>query len=134
MHEHTKELYKMAIMSYSRPYSLLLSFFGDHRISSDSGCQQGDPAAPLSFSLVLRPILTQLRLRFVASYLNDLTFAEPDPRVVADDLRLLRCAEATTGLLINYQKRDFFRLLRLQSVPAQCPIGTLPAPRRAQDD
>lgn len=105
VHEHAPELYNLAHYAYARPTPL---FFGERRIPSESGCQQGDPSAPLLFSLTLQPILLQLKCKLVVSYLDDLTLSDPDPDVVAADLQLLQLSVATTGLKINASKCELF--------------------------
>lgn len=52
---------------------------------SASGCQLGDPAAPLFFRFVLQPLLLRLEAKLVVAYLNDLTLFDPDPEVLLAD-------------------------------------------------
>ena len=49
---------KWAETCYATPSHL---FFGDHRISSSSGAQQGDPLASLFFALVLQPLIEKIK-------------------------------------------------------------------------
>ena len=105
VHEHVPELYRLASYAYGRPTPL---FFGDHRVESASGCQQGDPAAPLLFSLVLQPLLLRLKSNLVVAYLDDLTLSDPDPSVLADDLRTIREASLSIGLEMNFSKCEMF--------------------------
>ena len=49
---------KWAEACYAAPSHL---FFGNKRISSSSGAQQGDPLASLFFALVLQPLLLRIR-------------------------------------------------------------------------
>ena len=104
-YEHAKEIYNVVHYSYARPTPL---FFGNRRISSESGCQQGDPAAPLLFSLVLQAVLIRLQSQLAVSYLDDLTLADSDPNVLLADLQALRESVVSTGLQMNFNKCELY--------------------------
>ena len=83
-------------------------FFGDSRISSETGAHQGDPLASLFFALVLHPILLQLKdllpnLLLNCSFLDDVTIIGNQASLqTAYDF--LRDEGARVGLSLNPQK------------------------------
>ena len=56
--QHCPKAAKWADTCYASPSHL---FFGDKRLTSASGAQQGDPLASLFFSLVLQPLILKIR-------------------------------------------------------------------------
>ena len=83
-------------------------FFGNHRLSSSSGAQQGDPLASLLFALTLHPLLLRIKdehpnLLLHVFFLDDGTFIG-----TMDDLQsvfdILSKAGPEIGLLLNAAK------------------------------
>ena len=75
IHQHCPKAAAWADFCYGSHSHL---FFSQSRLSSQSGCHQGDPLASLFFSLVLHPILLSLRSQFPTlllnvAYLDDVT-------------------------------------------------------------
>ena len=96
-------------------------FFGTHRLSSESGVQQGDPLGPLLFAIALQPILQELHsnrsdggLQLVFSYLDDCCLAG-DYRAVAQALQHLKDACAAIGLKLNTDKCELIPMAGAQA-------------------
>ena len=90
---------------YAHPSHL---FFGQHRLSSSSGAQQGDPLATLFFSLVLHPLILRIKdelpnLLLLVFFLDDGTFIgrRQDLQAVFD---ILARAGPDLGLHLNATK------------------------------
>lgn len=98
------KIYQFLSSSYSTP-SLL--FFGKDTISSEVGCQQGDPCGPLSFSVTIQPIVNNVRSELNAWYLDDGTIADYYKTVLEDFKVIIKEAEAL-GLKINPDKCELF--------------------------
>ena len=96
--------YPFIWQSYSQPTNLM---FGSKIISSQSGCQQGDPLGPMLFSLALHPIIMQLSSELNLFYLDDGTLGG-DPTTVLNDFRKLINISSTIGLEINPSKCEIF--------------------------
>lgn len=102
--EHFPKIYNLLSSSYSTP-SLL--FFGTKTISSEVGCQQGDPCGPLSFSVTLQPIVEDVQSELNSWYLDDETLADEYKKVL-EDFRMVIVEAKELGLEINPNKCELF--------------------------
>ena len=89
-----------------------LLYFGDHKIFSCRGVQQGDPLGPLCFALTLHPIVKQIRrevpgLLINAWYLNNGTLCGP-PEDICSVLAIIESQGPSRGLLLNMGKSLLF--------------------------
>lgn len=99
-------IYNYIWQCYSSPSTL---FFGDYKIQSKIGCQQGDPCGSMLFSLTIHPIITSLLSDLNLWYLDDGTLAGP-PETVLKDLASLISRFKNIGLEINPSKCELFFL------------------------
>lgn len=97
-------IFPLLSSSYDTP-SLL--FFGEREISSETGCQQGDPCGPLAFSVTIHPMVEEMNSEFNAWYLDDGTLADEPNQVYEDFKKLIKMAE-DLGLKINADKCEIF--------------------------
>ena len=86
--------------------------FGEHYLSSSIGVQQGDPLAPLLFSLVLHPLATRIKaecpdLIFNAWYLDDGTFIGPRASILKV-IDILKTYGPPLGLVLNLGKSEIW--------------------------
>ena len=95
------DIYPFVFASYSSP-SLL--FWGDRRISSAEGVQQGDPLGPLLYCLSVHTHFQQLNSELCILYLDD-TVVGGSSRSILDDLKIVRDAEEL-GLILNSSKSE----------------------------
>jgi hypothetical protein len=94
------DLLPYASSSYTAHSSLT---FGEHRLSSEMGAQQGDPLGPLYFCLAVHKLLTSMKSELTIGYLDDFSLGgEAD--VVADDFTELETRAQELGLTINRAK------------------------------
>ena len=82
-----------------------LLFFGQHRLDSASGVQQGDPLGPLLFSLGIHELATSLSSELNVWYLDDVTVCG-DPATVLHDLRKIQTDSTSLGLSLNNDKSE----------------------------
>ena len=94
------EIYPFCFLAYGESTSLQ---FGDERILSAEGVQQGDPIGPLLFCLAIQPILRSLSgyLRIDYNYMDDLTLGG-DIDSVSADVELIAAEGEAIGLELNH--------------------------------
>lgn len=102
--KNVPELYHFLWQCYASP-SLL--FFGNRTISSQVGCQQGDPTGPLIFSLAIHQIILKLNANLKLFYLDDGTISG-DAESVLKDVNTLITESQNIGLTINPKKCELF--------------------------
>ena len=88
--------------SYSLPSFL---FWGDKRLQSSEGVQQGDPLGPLLFCLSLYQLHSQVKSEFCVFYLDDVTLGG-NLEDVLHDLGVFERVAAELGLLLNHCKSE----------------------------
>lgn len=82
-------------------------FFGYDIILSQMGVQQGDPCGPLSFCLVIQPLIESLMSELNIWYLDDGTLAGDSETVITDFIRIIDFCKLI-GLEINSSKCELF--------------------------
>lgn len=82
-------------------------FFGDFRIASQVGVQQGDPSGPLLFSIAIHPILEELSSDLNVWYLDDGTMVG-DIKTIKNDLIIIKERFEKMGLKVNTDKCEIF--------------------------
>ena len=100
------ELNSFCGLSYGQPSILR---YGNHRIQSSEGVQQGDPLGPLLFCLTLHPLLNSLNADLRIGYLDDLTLGGIQSTVEEDVNRLIE-ESGKIGLNINISKCELIAL------------------------
>ena len=107
--KHCPKAAKWAETCYASPSHL---FFGNKRLSSSSGAQQGDPLASLFFSLVLQPLIQRIKeecpdLLLLVFFLDDGTIVgqRGDLQKVFD---LLSSEGPALGLRLNPEKSSIW--------------------------
>jgi len=98
--EYLPDLLPFASSCYTT-HSLLT--FGEHRLSSEMGAQQGDPLGPLYFCLVIHRLLVSMKSELAVGYLDDISLGD-EAGVVADDFVELEARARELGLTINRAK------------------------------
>ncbi|XP_061708509.1 uncharacterized protein LOC133518810 [Cydia pomonella] len=81
--------------------------YKSHELSSEVGCQQGDPLGPAIFSLAINPIIKNLKSKFNVWYLDDGTLGG-DVNTVLSDLSFVRSSFENIGLDLNFCKCELF--------------------------
>lgn len=84
-------------------------FYGDYRISSEVGVQQGDPSGPLIFSEAIHPIIEALKSELNIWFLDDGTLVG-DIETVRHDLMIIEQKFKEMGLEVNINKCELFVL------------------------
>ena len=98
--QHIPELLPYALSCYAASSSLT---FGEHRIASDTGAQQGDPLGPLYFCLAVHELLSSMRSELALGYLDDFSLGGEADDVAMDFITLETRAEEL-GLTLNRAK------------------------------
>ncbi len=93
-------LYQFILQGYGSPTTL---FFGESRIDSAEGLQQGDPMAPALFCLAIDSLVKNLRSILNTWYLDDGSLAGPG-NLVLSDLKEVLCSVNELGLQLNPKK------------------------------
>lgn len=94
------EIHPYLHQCYSTPSIL---WFGDFIISSQRGCQQGDPCGPPLFCMAIHEMVRGLLSEMNIWYLDDGTLAG-DPQTVLEDLKTIIQKSAELGLRLNFSK------------------------------
>ena len=82
-------------------------YFGDDRILSEEGIQQGDPLGPLLFSLGIRDVMKSCESELSVWYLDDGSLLGTPDEVINDLDKILDAADSL-GLQINPKKCEVF--------------------------
>ena len=94
------QLYRLLWQAYSTPSAL---FFGESRLSSETGIQQGDPFGPALFALAVDEAARSIETEFSVWYLDDATLGDAPERVL-EATRVLLAKLGALGLEVNSQK------------------------------
>lgn len=81
--------------------------YRDNVLSSEVGCQQGDPLGPVIFSLAIQPIIKNLNSKFNTFYLDDGSLGG-NADVVYRDLAFIIKEFNSIGLSLNFSKCELF--------------------------
>ena len=98
--EELPELYLFIITCYSASSHLC---FGDFRISSEEGAQQGDPLGPLSFCLTAYKLAKSMKSQLNIWYMDDGSLGD-EVDVLIEDFETVRRTGKTLCLLLNEHK------------------------------
>jgi len=104
--ERFPSLYPYIYQSYCQPSIL---FYGQSKILSRRGVQQGDPLGPGLFCVSIEDIVFQMASELNEWYLDDGTVADT-PEVVLQDFQTIISENATLGLEVNPSKCEIFVL------------------------
>jgi len=104
--EHVPELYPLLYEIYRSPTPLM--FGSESLIWSECGCRQGDVAAPVAFSLLLQPLLKELRSEVCMAYLDDVTCCDSNVTSILDDIDRVIAYESLSGLKLNPSKCEIY--------------------------
>ena len=102
--DHLPMYYAFIWQMYTAPSHL---FFGEHRLSSECGVQQGDPLGPLLFSLVTRRLSAAMISPLNCWYLDDGVIGG-EIAGVAVDLETVVEEGKAVGLELNMAKCEVF--------------------------
>jgi len=106
LRDKVPELYPLMYEAYRSPTPL--KFGEDSTLYSACGCQQGDVAAPVAFSLLLQPLLEKLTSSLSLAYLDDVTCCDTTVETVLQDVLNIKQFEALSGLTLNSSKCELF--------------------------
>ncbi|XP_063537560.1 uncharacterized protein LOC134746918 [Cydia strobilella] len=104
VNNHAPELYNYLLNCYANPSKLL---YKNHEISSEVGCQQGDPLGPAIFSLAINPVVQNLNSKFNVWYLDDGTLGGDVNTVLADLSEIINKFKLI-GLELNCEKCELY--------------------------
>ncbi|XP_063366199.1 uncharacterized protein LOC134654659 [Cydia amplana] len=108
---HIPEIYNYLLHCYGDPSKLM---YHSHELSSEVGCQQGDPLGPAIFSLGINQIIKNLSSKFNVWYLDDGTLGG-DVDSVLVDLSLINDKFRSIGLTLNFDKCELY-------IPDSCVV------------
>lgn len=97
-------IYNFIWQCYGKPSKLI---YKNNLLSSEVGCQQGDPLGPAIFSLAIHPIIKKLESKFNVWYLDDGSLGG-DVDTVLKDLQNLISEFSSIGLALNFSKCELF--------------------------
>jgi hypothetical protein len=124
--KYAPSLYRTAKWAYNQP-SILVTNSG-HTLASAEGVRQGDPIAPLLFSLALRPLLEHLQTTLpkatIIAYLDDIYILNPESSPI---LPVVSEAFKHSPVALNRQKSTEERIDRLR-VTGMKALGTFIGP------
>jgi len=100
VYDQVPEIYNFCHLAYGQPSHLN---FKGVTITSEEGCQQGDPLGPLLFSITINPILQSLTSELILGYLDDLTVGGKLSTVI-DDYGRVQTMASDLGLQLNEMK------------------------------
>ena len=83
--------------------------FGDEKIESIEGIQQGDPLGPLFFCITTHKALQSIDSVFISGYLDDVGIGG-DVQSVIEDIQHLELEANELGLRLNYSKCEVIGL------------------------
>ena len=118
--ERLPEIYAYCFSAYSQPSVL---YFGQYRISSEVGPQQGDPIGPLLFCNTLHPLLCSLESKLKLGYLDDVSLGGPAANVGNDISRIVEEGREL-GLVLNTSKCEL--IAHDDFVPADSLLRSFP--------
>ena len=102
----TKELVPSALPYTLQAYKQATTlFFGDFRLTSECGVQQGDPLGPLLFSIAIHDLAVSLQSEMKVWYLDDVTVGG-EPSDVLMDLRKIQSESKEIGLSLNNSESE----------------------------
>ena len=104
--KHSPELFPFVHQAYSKPSVLQ---FGDNKLLSMEGAQQGDPMGPYLFSLATMDLSKSCQSELNLWYLDDGTLAG-DIETVLDDYTRIIAEENSLGLRLNPGKCELIVL------------------------
>ena len=89
--------------------SASLLSFGDEKIESIEGIQQGDPLGPLLFCITTHKALQSINSAFISGYLDDVGVGG-NVQSVIEDIQQLELEANELGLRLNYSKCEIIGL------------------------
>ncbi|XMA12782.1 hypothetical protein WAI453_005573 [Rhynchosporium graminicola] len=126
--KYAPTLYRTAKWAYNQP-SILVTNKGQ-TLASAEGVRQGDPIAPLLFSLAIRPMLEHLQKTLpratIIAYLDDIYICSPDSTAL---LPVVTEAFQHSPVALNRRKSADYPIAQLQAKGLQA-LGTYIGPRQ----
>jgi hypothetical protein len=100
------DLLPYIISAYGSPSTLC---FGNEKLESLEGIQQGDPLGPLLFCITIHKVLQSIKSTFVSGYLDDVGIGG-DVQSVVEDIQLVEFEATRLGLRLNHSKCEIIGL------------------------